>query len=115
MRRPYRCAQYRSCTKDKRTLAGVRYSMPYKMYGNRIFQNANFDLYGRRRDPGPDFQPTQIGTYRGGTHIHSQTDFRGFIATAWPADRPPLPVTMLEIWIFILKYNKNPYAEYILK
>ena len=89
--------------------------MPYKMYGNRIFQNANFDLYGRRSDPGLDFQPTQIGTYRGGTHVHAQTDFRGFIATAWPADRPPLPVTRLEIWIFILKYTKNPYAEYILK
>ena len=89
--------------------------MPYKMYGNRIFQNANFDLHGRRSDSEPDLLSEPQRTNVGETFAYADTDFRGFIATAWPADRPPLPVTRLEIWIFILKYTKNPYAEYILK
>ena len=65
--------------------------MPYKMYGNRIFQNANFELYGRCIDPGSDFQSEQTRTCAGETHACGDTDFRGFIATAWPPDRPPLP------------------------
>ena len=89
--------------------------MPYKMYGNRIFQNAKMDLHGPRRDSEPDLLPEPQRTSVGETFGHTETEFRGFIATAWPADRPHLPVTRLEIWIFILKYTKNPYAEYILK
>ena len=89
--------------------------MPYKMYGNRIFQNAKMDLHGPRRDSEPDLLSEPQRTNVCETFAYADTDFRGFIAAAWPADRPPLPVTRLEIWIFILKYTKNPYAEYILK
>ena len=84
-------------TKDKGTFAGVRYSMPYRMYGNRIFQNENFDLHGRRSDSEPDLRSEPQRTNVGETFAHADTDFRGFIATAWPADRRPLPLTMLEI------------------
>ena len=89
--------------------------MPYKMYGNRIFQNAKMDLHGPRRDSEPDLLSEPQRTNVGETFAYADTDFRGFIATAWPADRPHLPVTRLEIWIFILTYTKNPYAEHILK
>jgi hypothetical protein len=71
--------------------------MPYKMYGKHIFQNANFDLHGRRSDSEPDLLSEPQRTNVGETFANADTDFRGFIATAWPADRPPLPVTMLEI------------------
>ena len=91
--------------------------MPYKMYGNRIFQNAKMDLHGPRRDSEPDLlsEPQRTNVDLGETFAYADTDFRGFIATTWPADRPHLPVTRLEISIFILKYTKNPYSEYISK
>ena len=78
-------------------------------------QDAILDLHGRRIDPGPDFQSEQNRDYRGGTHASADTDFRGFIATAWPADRPHLPVDGAGIWIFILKYMKNSHGNIILK
>ena len=81
------------------------------MYGNRNFQNANLDLHGRRSDPGLDFQSKSERDYRGGTHACADTEFRGFMTTARPADRPPLPGDQAEIWIFILKYTKNPYVN----
>ena len=89
--------------------------MPYKMYGNRIFQDANFDLHGPRSDSEPDLLSEPQRTNVGETFAHADAEFPGFITTAWLADRLPLPVTRLEIWIFILKYTKNPYAEHILK
>ena len=62
------------------------------MYDNRIFRDANFELYGRCIDPGSDFQSEQTRTCAGETHACGDTtDFRGFIATAWPPDIPPLP------------------------
>ena len=70
------------------------------MYGNRNFQNAKMDLHGPRSDSEPDLllEPQRTSVVDvGETFGHADTEFRGFIATAWPADRPPLPVTMLEI------------------
>ena len=61
------------------------------MYGNRNFQNAKMDLHGRRRDSGLDFQSKSERDYRGGAHACADPEFRGFITTARPADRPPLP------------------------
>ena len=89
--------------------------MPYKTYAKHIFQNANFDLHGRRSDSEPDLLSEPQRTNVGETFAHADAEFPGFITTAWLADRLPLPVTRLEIWIFILKYTKNPYAEHILK
>ena len=71
--------------------------MPYKMFGNRIFRNAKMDLHRPRRNSEPDLLSEPQRTNVGETFAHADTDFRGFIATAWPADRPPLPVTRLEI------------------
>ena len=83
------------------------------MYGNRNFQNAKMDLHGRRSDSGLDFQPKSERAYRGGSHACADTKFQDFITTTRPADRP-CQVTGLEIWIFILKYTKNPYENIFL-
>ena len=73
------------------------------------------DLHGPRSDSEPDLLSEPQRTNVGETFAHADAEFPGFITTAWLADRLPLPVTRLEIWIFILKYTKNPYAEHILK
>ena len=78
-------------------------------------QDAILDLHGRGIDPGSDFQSEPNWGYRGGTHACADTDFRGFIATPWPADGPLLPGDKARIWIFILKYMKNSYGNIILK
>ena len=56
-----------------------------------FLQDAILDLHGRRIDPGSDFQSEPQRTCAGETHACADTDFRGFIATPWPADRPLLP------------------------
>ena len=61
------------------------------MYGNSNFQNAKMDLHGRRSDSRLDFQAKSQRAYQGGPHACADTEFRGFITTARPADRPPLP------------------------
>jgi len=73
------------------------------MYGKHIFQNANFDLHGRRSDSEPDLLSEPQRTNVGETFAHADTEFPGFITTTWPAERPPLPGDGPGVRIFILK------------
>ena len=80
-----------------------------------FLQDAILDLHGPRSDYEPHLQSEIKRTSVGETFAHADTEFPGFITTTWPADRPHLPGDGAGIWIFILKYMKNPYANIILK
>ena len=48
--------------------------MPYKMYGNRIFENSILDLRGPRNDPEPDLPTKYERGHAWKTHTYAKPD-----------------------------------------
>ena len=61
--------------------------MPYKMYGNRIFENSILGLHGARNDPEPDLPTKSEQGHGGKAHTYAQVDLKGFIMAARPTDK----------------------------
>ena len=61
--------------------------MPYKMYGNRIFEYSILDLHGPRNDPEPDLPTKSERGHGGKAHTYAKVDLHGFIMAARSIDR----------------------------
>ena len=71
-------------TKDKRDFADTS---PYKMYGDRMFQNSILDLYGASSHPESDLLTKSHRAIGSGTQPRGQTEFRQSTSSAYPLGR----------------------------
>ena len=61
--------------------------MPYKMYGDRMFQNSMLDQHGASSHLESDLLTKSQGQLGAGTHPRGQTEFRQSTSSAYPLGR----------------------------